>query len=119
MARNGASARADSGSGRWVAAEEVIGRSSAGSRGEGWIWRMEGEGAAAGGSMEEEEEDAAAASSEKLPELANPSMGAACDFQSSSLLGGAGRGGGPSSASLGFPKSVGEAILPARWQRAR
>jgi len=54
MARNGASARADSGSGRWGAAEEGIGRSSAGGRGKGWIWGMDEDGAAPGGSVEEE-----------------------------------------------------------------
>jgi hypothetical protein len=113
MARNGASARAASGNGRWGAAEEGIGRSSAWSRGEGWIWWMDGEGAAPGGSVEEEQEEAAGVAGQKRPKLANPGMGAACDFQSSSLLGGAGRGEGPSSASVGFPRSVGEAILPA------
>ena len=61
MARNGASALADSGSGRWRAAEEGIGRSSAVIRGEGWIWEMDEEGAASGGSVEGEEDDAAAA----------------------------------------------------------
>ena len=65
MASNGGAARADSGCGRWGAAEEGIGRSSAGSMGEGWIWGMDEDRPASGGSVEKDEDDSAATAGQK------------------------------------------------------
>ena len=64
--------------------------------------------------MEEGEESAEAAAGKKRPSRANSTMGAERNFQSSSLVGGGEWGEGPSSASVGFTKADGEAILPAR-----
>ena len=113
MPSNGAAARADSGSGRWGAAEEGTGRSSAAAPRKGWVRWTEERKSAYGGSVKEREVSAGAAAGKKRPSQANPTMGAARDFQSASLVGGGERGKGPSSASVGFPKADGEAILPA------
>jgi hypothetical protein len=113
MPSNGAAARADSGSGRWGAAEEGICRSSAAAPLKGWVRWMDQRGPASGGSVEEGEVSAGAAADKKRPSQANPTMGAERDFQSSSLVGGGERGECSSSASAGLTKADGEAILPA------
>ena len=113
MPSNGAAARADSGSGCWGAAEEGTGRSSAAAPRKGWVRWTDERGPASGGSVEEGDESAGAAAGKKRPSRANPTMGAERDFQSSSLVGGGERGEVPSSASVGFTKADGEAILPA------
>jgi hypothetical protein len=74
MTRNGVSGRADSGSGRWGAAKEGIGCSSAVSRGKGQISGMDA-GAATGGSVEGKQKDVAAAAGKKRLKLANPALG--------------------------------------------
>ena len=59
MPSNGAAARADSGSGRWGAAEEGIGRSSAAAPQKGWARWIDERGPASGGSVEDGEVSAA------------------------------------------------------------
>ena len=113
MPSNGASARADSGSGCWGGAEEGTSRSSAAAPRKGWVRLADERGPASGGTVEEGEESAGASAGKKKPSQANPTMGAARDFHSSSRVGGGERGKGPSSASVGFTKAVGETILPA------
>ena len=80
MPSNGAAARADSGSGRWGAAEEGTSRSSAAAPRQGLVpWAGE-RGPASGRSVEEGEESAEAAAGKKRPSRANSTMGAERNF---------------------------------------